>query len=320
MGQFYGIETIKILEIDSLTTLNWPAGSRLRIGGQSYLFETDTALDLATDIDTGSVASNTLYYVYAVFNSSTQLRYLRYSLSDAEVNGETNFRLIGFLQTNSNADIRRVQNSLDGNVPLADKAPVGSIISLGKSSVPSGYLACNGDAVSRTTYADLFAEIGTTHGEGDGSTTFNVPDLRGRFLRGLDEGVGRDPDAAARVDKDDLVVGDVVGSIQDEATKPNGMSASTTASTVGAGGHQHIGRGRTADAAYPLDGSVGLATDPGNGINASGSFGVLTRIRPTTGAYDPVGDHSHTVNASTSLSGDNETRVKNVAVKYAIKY
>ena len=52
------------------------------------------------------------------------------------------------------------------------------------TTAPTGWLACQGQAVSRTTYAALFAAISTTWGSGDGSTTFNVPDLRGMFLRG----------------------------------------------------------------------------------------------------------------------------------------
>lgn len=53
-------------------------------------------------------------------------------------------------------------------------------------TAPTGWLLCNGDAVSRTTYAALFAVIGTTFGTGDGSTTFNVPDFRGRVPAGVD--------------------------------------------------------------------------------------------------------------------------------------
>ena len=60
----------------------------------------------------------------------------------------------------------------------------GSIIAYAGTSTPSGYLACDGAAVSRSTYADLFAAIGTTWGTGNGSSTFNVPDLRAMFLRG----------------------------------------------------------------------------------------------------------------------------------------
>jgi microcystin-dependent protein len=62
-----------------------------------------------------------------------------------------------------------------------------------QATPPAGWLKRNGAAVSRTTYARLFAKIGTTYGAGDGSTTFNVPDARGAFDRGLDEGRGVDP-------------------------------------------------------------------------------------------------------------------------------
>ena len=62
--------------------------------------------------------------------------------------------------------------------------PAGAVMPFAMNSAPSGWLAANGDAVNRTTYAALFSAIGTTHGSGDGSTTFNLPDLRGIFVRG----------------------------------------------------------------------------------------------------------------------------------------
>jgi microcystin-dependent protein len=66
-------------------------------------------------------------------------------------------------------------------MPLATQVePAGIIKMFGGATAPSGYLACDGGAVSRTTYAALFAAVGTTHGVGDGSTTFNVPDFRRR--------------------------------------------------------------------------------------------------------------------------------------------
>ena len=68
--------------------------------------------------------------------------------------------------------------------PAADLTPSGVIVAFGGSSAPSGWLFCNGDAVSRTNNANLFAAIGITWGDGDGSTTFNLPDLQGVFLRG----------------------------------------------------------------------------------------------------------------------------------------
>ncbi|MGT3004369.1 phage tail protein [Pasteurella multocida] len=65
---------------------------------------------------------------------------------------------------------------------------VGEVAFFARTTPPSGWLKANGAAVSRTTYAALFAAIGTTFGAGDGRTTFNLPDLRGEFLRGLDDG------------------------------------------------------------------------------------------------------------------------------------
>lgn len=69
---------------------------------------------------------------------------------------------------------------------------VGMVAPFAMETPPSGWLKCNGQAVSRTTYSALFAAIGTTHGTGNGTTTFNVPDLRGEFIRGFDDGRGVD--------------------------------------------------------------------------------------------------------------------------------
>ena len=65
--------------------------------------------------------------------------------------------------------------------------PSGSLMPYAGSSAPTGYLLCDGAAISRTTYATLFALVGTTYGAGDGSTTFNIPDLRGRVIAGQDD-------------------------------------------------------------------------------------------------------------------------------------
>ena len=75
---------------------------------------------------------------------------------------------------------------------FVDTQPAGMISLFGNSTAPTGWLQCNGAAVSRTTYSDLFAAIGTVYGSGDGSTTFNVPEMRGEFLRGWDNARGID--------------------------------------------------------------------------------------------------------------------------------
>lgn len=72
-------------------------------------------------------------------------------------------------------------------------AEVGTIAHFAGSTAPAGWLKANGAAISRTSYAALFLAIGTTYGVGDGSTTFNIPDMRGQFLRGFDDARGSDP-------------------------------------------------------------------------------------------------------------------------------
>jgi len=74
-----------------------------------------------------------------------------------------------------------------------DTVPAGSVFHIAGTVAPTGYLIANGQAVSRATYPVLFGVIGTRYGAGDGSTTFNLPDLRGEFIRGWDAGRGVDP-------------------------------------------------------------------------------------------------------------------------------
>jgi len=75
--------------------------------------------------------------------------------------------------------------------------PAGTLIDYAGTVEPSGWLLCDGRAVSRTDYASLFASIGTAYGTGDGSTTFNIPDFRGRFARYMDN-MGTAQGAASR--------------------------------------------------------------------------------------------------------------------------
>ena len=85
-------------------------------------------------------------------------------------------------------DGKRLLNADD----LSGMVPSGAVMYFAGQTAPSGWLKANGAAVSRTAYAALFAAIGTTYGAGDGSTTFNLPDLRGEFMRGWDDGRGID--------------------------------------------------------------------------------------------------------------------------------
>lgn len=72
------------------------------------------------------------------------------------------------------------------NVKVTDTLPVGTIIPYAGTTIPSNYMKCEGQALSRIEYDILFSAIGTTYGEGDGSTTFNLPNLKGRVITGID--------------------------------------------------------------------------------------------------------------------------------------
>ncbi|NBQ51531.1 MAG: hypothetical protein EBU35_13035, partial [Marivivens sp.] len=110
-----------------------------------------------------------------------------------------------------------------------DDKPAGTIITTALTSAPKGYLECDGSAVSRTTHARLFGELGVIYGNGDGSTTFNLPDYRGRFLRGFDNTAGTDPDASSRTDRGDGTTGDAVGTKQNDEFKSHHHNTQVTA-------------------------------------------------------------------------------------------
>lgn len=93
--------------------------------------------------------------------------------------------------------------------------PIGSVIAWTTGTAPTGTLECDGSAVSRTTYAALYAVVGTIYGTGDGSTTFNLPDYRGEFLRGYAHGSTNDPDRASRTNAGGGGTGDNIGTKQD---------------------------------------------------------------------------------------------------------
>lgn len=137
-----------------------------------------------------------------------------YNLPKPNVNSPDDEDLWGD-QLNDGMDLIDTQMKTNADAIAAIlTVPAGVIFDYGGSTAPSGYLLCYGQAVSRTTYADLFTAIGTTYGVGDGSTTFNVPDYRGRVGAGLDNMGGtsanRLTDQSGGVDGDTL--GDTGGS------------------------------------------------------------------------------------------------------------
>lgn len=105
-----------------------------------------------------------------------------YDLNKPNVNSADDEDLWGD-QLNDNFDV------IDTNLftAVSGIVPTGSVLDFAGTAAPTGWLFCYGQAIDRTTYATLFTAIGTTFGAGDGSTTFNLPDLRGRVAAGKDD-------------------------------------------------------------------------------------------------------------------------------------
>ncbi|ERE04354.1 tail fiber protein [Pseudogulbenkiania ferrooxidans] len=97
--------------------------------------------------------------------------------------------------------------SASTSTAISTAAPSGLVAYFAMATPPNGWLFCNGAAVSRSVYSALFAVIGTLYGPGDGSNTFNLPDLRGQFLRGWDQGKGIDPSRTFGVEQMDAFQG-----------------------------------------------------------------------------------------------------------------
>ena len=174
----------------------------------------------------------------------------------------------------------------------ANPVPVGTILSFGGdlSNLPEGWLLCDGGSYSQSEFADLFEVIGSSWGAT--GANFNVPDLRGFFLRGADGGAGNDPESSTRTASNSGGnTGDNVGSVQDDAFQGHWH-------TIGEdSGEEGFTRGFVAGAG---SGSP-AGTSPNNGF--------------VNRALSPVSD---------GVNGDprtaSETRPKNAYVNYIIKY
>lgn len=159
-------------------------------------------------------------------------------------------------------------------------APAGSVMAFAGSAAPAGWMNADGSAVSRATYSSLFAIIGTTFGAGDGATTFNLPDLRGEFIRGLDSGRGVD-------------VGRTIGTAQGDAIR------NITGTLVRVGSQP----------GYTGPAGTGVFTRTAN-YNAGGSGGG--------GIAGNTSDFSFS--AATVVPTATENRPRNIAMNYIIKY
>lgn len=158
---------------------------------------------------------------------------------------------------------------------------IGMVIPCPVETAPEGFLECNGAAISKTTYADLYAFMksgGDTAIYGESGTNFYLPDYRGRFLRGWDHGIARDPDRATRTNRGDTQGGDHVGTTQDDEYKAHNHNVYLTANSAD-------------DGSYPYQAGV-----------------------------DQAGNMSYVSYTARTTQGGNETRPKNINAMWIIKY
>lgn len=173
--------------------------------------------------------------------------------------------------------------------PTTQTVPAGFIGFTGASAAPDGWLLCFGQTVSRTTYADLFSAIGTTYGAGDGSTTFRLPDGRGRVIAGKDNMGGTSADRLTN--QSGGLNGDVLGD--------TGGTETHTLTTAQMPAHTHTVSGTT--------NTTGAHTHTFTGKNSVGVTQQATSNNFTgpdqTITTSSAGAHSHTVSGTAASQG-----------------
>lgn len=169
------------------------------------------------------------------------------------------------------------------------------------TTAPTGSFICDGSQISRTLYSALYAIIGNAYGSGDGSTTFHLPDLRGRVIRCVDNGAGHDPDSASRTASNTGGnTGDNIGSLQTDDTKQHSHTMQTS------GSHTH---GLRSEWGTNSNLNIGAPNGLYNQLSYQEGVGYMNTI-----SVYASGDHTHTINNT----GGNETRMKNIYCNYII--
>jgi microcystin-dependent protein len=198
--------------------------------------------------------------------SSLSLNSVRVYTTEANATNGFYDRNFTIMASRQGSDYKEYTDSV---VVTRDDSDIGSIQAFGTDTAPNNYLYCDGSTVSRSIYSDLFDTIGTNFGSGDGSTTFHLPDFRGNFARGQDDGVGNDPDAGSRVASNSGGnTGDNVGSWQDDQYKSHTHGFSINGGTnanAGANPRQfHSTSTYWNTSSFTTNGSGGNETRPNN--------------------------------------------------------
>lgn len=192
--------------------------------------------------------------------------------------------------------IQDASGTLALSADLSTLVPAATIVATARTDAPSGWLLCDGSAVSRTTYATLFAAVNTTYGAGNGSTTFNLPDLTGRVIAGKEASATRLTTAGSGVDGATLGATGGAQSITltaaEQASMPVTVTYSGTATgtvtspttltnTSGQGANFGNGPVTAGQALYGASGEVSVTYSGTATGTATGSGGAHRNVQPT---------------------------------------
>lgn len=205
-----------------------------------------------------------------------------------------------------------LENEINDNLRPGRDEP-GDLKITARAAAPDGWLMCEGQAVSRATYSALFAAIGTTYGKGDGATTFNIPDLRGRVPVGVDGAAGR------------LSENDTLGASGGHKNMPAHSHASGTLATAGSG--TGISVNGVGDHNHTTTGQYNFTRTGGSGGLAPAGAGTESfGTGPAGGHTHSINDpgHSHgvtgaTANEGTGPSGGDDRMQPFLIVNYLVK-
>lgn len=295
----------------SISNLTSPASAAYVAGNETFVWQSDA--NTAANMDAGSyIFRNITANSNGITVSAPSSLASNYALTwPAALPASQKFMTmdnsgnIAAPWTTDNTTIQIASNQL--SVIVSGVTPTASLRMSASSTVSAGWLLCDGTGVSRTTYSALYAEIGDSCGHGDGSTTFNLPDYRGQFLRMVSGASGRDPDASSRTAMNTGGnTGNNVGSVQagQYASHTHTQNAHGHTNTVNDPTHSHTTGGSTGQGSS----SRGYVDTTGYTSHTAGdaaATGITVTIDNTT--------------ASNQNSGGNETRPTNAYVYVFIK-
>jgi microcystin-dependent protein len=308
----YNVMGVKYGNGDASTTFTLPDYRGQFLRGVDHASGTDPDAVSRTDRGDGSIGDNVGTKQVDAFKSHSHL--VTYTDEDGSP-GDTAFRAgtnadtpkptldtggaetrptnISVLYGVAYQGLVNVQSGADG----ANGTPgviLSEIKAFPTSTLPDGFISCNGADVSRITYANLFDKIGVTYGSGDGVNTFTLPDYRGQFLRGFDSGSGTDVDAGARTDRGDGTTGDAVGTKQSDEVGTHKHAQSNSYYTGASSTYGLVSGGALSAHSPDTEDAGGNETRPTNisvfyGIAYEGLDNVSTGATGPAGPAGPAG-------------------------------